>query len=190
MKIFLKKNTFMKITLTTILFIILGLFIFKLYNYQQEKNKFNIIFKYGVEEEVNLLLFKYNRGPKNILNTLKDTFEKDLILKGKAKTKLALTDSEMKEIETYIIEKNIMKYTEKITYETKLDIGRIKSYLTIYLSGQKKTIVWMNLGSRKDYTEDMKNQVENLNQLEHRIVEMIEKKEEFKKLPDREGGYL
>jgi hypothetical protein len=124
-----------------------------------------------------------------MLNTLNHTFVKDLVNNGKAKTNLELTESEMKEIETYIIEKNIMSYPDKITFETKSDIGRGKSYLTIYLNGQKKTIEWINVFTG-GYTEEMKNQVKNLDQLGLIIIEMIQNKDEFKKLPDREGGYL
>jgi hypothetical protein len=176
--------------LSTILVITLAVSIIKFYNYQQEKDKFNIVFMYGVEDEVNALLFHYNKKPKNVLNTLNDTFEKDLVENGKAKTKLVLTESEMKELETYIIEKNIMNYLDKITFESKQDIGRGKSYLTIYLNGQKKTIVWINIYTVTGYTKEMKNQVKNLDELGIMIFEMLHKKEEFKKLPEAKGGYL
>jgi hypothetical protein len=176
--------------LSTILIITLAVSIIKFYNYQQEKDKFNIVFMYGVEDEVNALLFHYNKKPKNVLNTLNDTFEKDLVENGKAKTKLVLTESEMKEIETYIIEKDIMNYPDKIVFETKNDIGRAKSYLTIYLSGQKKTLEWMDFEFGSGYTLELKKKRKNLHQLGSRIFEMIENKEEFKKLPDRKGGYL
>lgn len=189
MNTFFGKNNAKRTILSTILVIILGLSITKVYNYQQEKDKFNIVFRYGVEDEVNLLLFHYNKKPKNILNTLNDTFVKDLVENGKAKTKLELTENEMKEIEEYITENNIMSYPDKITFETKSDIGRVKSYLTIYLNGQKKTIEWINIWS-VGYTEEMKNQVKKLDQLRRIITEMIQNKEEFKKLPNAKGGYL
>ncbi|MGH4123551.1 MAG: hypothetical protein ACREV6_11560 [Clostridium sp.] len=187
---FIKKG-YIKRLLIIILVIILGIFVFDLYKYQQEKNKFNIIFTYGVEgEDVNLILFKYNKKPKNVLNTLNDTFVKDLVLKGKAKTKLVLTENEMKEIQTYITGKKIMSYPDKITHGSKMDTGRWKSYLTIYLNGRKKTIEWNNIWCGKDYTVEMKNQVKNLDQLHFRIEKIIRNKEEFKKLPDSEGGYM
>lgn len=176
--------------LSTILVITIAVSIIKFYNYQQEKDKFNIVFRYGVEDEVNALLFHYNKKPKNTLNTLNDTFEKDLVENGKAKTKLVLTESEMKELETYIIEKNIMNYLDKITYEAQADIARGRSYLTIYMGGEKKTIEWINLWTGNGYTKEMKNQVKNLDELGIMIFEMLHNKEEFKKLPDRKGGYL
>ena len=189
MNFFFGEQNVKRTILSTILIITLAVSITKFYNYQQEKDKFNIVFRYGVEVEVNALLFHYNKKPKNMLNTLNDTFEKDLVENGKAKTKLVLTESEMKELETYIIEKNIMNYLDKITFETKNDIGRARSYLTIYLSGQKKTIEWINIWTG-NYTEEMKNQVKNLDELWIMIFEMIENKKEFKKLPDAKGGYL
>ncbi|MBU3191425.1 hypothetical protein K9O30_18125 [Clostridium bowmanii] len=180
MKSRLRKKRYIKRILLLILIIILGFFVFDLYKYQHEKNKFNIVLRYGVEEDVNLILFKYSGKPKNVLNTLNDTFVRELVNKGKAKTKLSLTKSEMKGIETYITEKSIMSYPDKITDETKMDSSIMKSYLIIYLRGHKKTIEWDNLGSGKNYTKEMKNQVKNLDQLELRIIEIIENKKEFK----------
>lgn len=180
MKIKLRKKRYIKRILLIILIIILGIFVFDLYKYQSEKNKFNIVLRYGLEDDVNLILFKYSGKPKNVLNTLNDTFVKESVNKGKSKTKLLLTESEMKEIETYITEKNIMSYPDKITDETKMDSSIMKSYLVIYLRGHKKTIEWDNLGSGNDYTQEMKNQVKNLDQLELRIIELIENKREFK----------
>ena len=189
MNIFFGEQNVKRTILSTILVITLAVSIIKFYNYQQEKDKFNFVFRYGVEEEVNALLFNYNKKPKNMLNTLNDTFEKDLVENGKAKTKLVLTESEMKELETYIIEKNIINYPDKIIFETKNDIGRARSYLTIYIGGEKKTIEWINIWIG-NYTEEMKNQVKNLDELWFIILEMIKNKEEFKKLPDAKGGYL
>ncbi|MGH4140775.1 hypothetical protein [Clostridium sp.] len=172
----LRKKGYIKRILLLILIIILGFFVFDLYKYQGEKNKFNIVLRYGVGEDVNLILFKYNGKPKNVLNTLNDTFVKESVNKRKVKTKLSLTESEMKEIETYITEKNIMSYPDKITYEAKMDSSIVKSYLTIYLKGHKKTIEWNNLGSEKDYTQEKTNQVKNLDKLELKIIEFIENK--------------
>jgi hypothetical protein len=190
MNIFFGEENVKRTILSIILVITLAVSIIKFYNYQQEKDNFNIIFRYGVEDEVNALLFHYNRKPKNMLNTLSDTFEKDLVENGKAKTKLVLTESEMKELETYIIERDIMNYPDKITFETKTDIGRGRSYLTLYVGGQEKTIEWINIWTSKGYTKEMKNQVKNLDELGIMIFEMIQNKEEFKKLPDAKGGYL
>ncbi|MGV8980915.1 hypothetical protein [Clostridium sp.] len=176
MKSRLRKKRYIKKILLIILIIILGTFVFDLYKYQSGKSKFNIVLRYGVEEDVNLILFKFSGKPKNVLNTLNDTFVKELLNKGKAKTKLSLSESEMKEIETYITQKNIMSYPDKLTYETKMDSSIVKSYLTIYLKGHKKTIEWNNLGSGKEYTQEMKNQVKNLDGLELRIIELIENK--------------
>ncbi len=83
----------------------------------RRKKKFNFVLNYGVEEEINLILFNYNRKPKNSLNTLRGIFTKDLVLNGKAKTKLTLTEAEMKEIENYIAKNNIMDYPDEITVE-------------------------------------------------------------------------
>jgi hypothetical protein len=163
---------------------------FQIYQQSEEKKNFNFVLNYGVEEEINLILFNYNRKPKNSLNTLRGIFIKDLVLNGKTKTKLALTEAEMKEIENYIAKNNIMDYPNEITFETKNDIGRMKSYLTIYQDGKKKLIEWNSFKNWRDYTEDMKKKVDILNNLETKIIELIENKEEFKRLPSRNGGYL
>lgn len=163
---------------------------FQIYQQSEEKKNFNFVLNYGVEEEVNLILFNYNRKPKNSLNTLRGIFTKDLVDNGKARTKLVLTEAEIKEIKNYIAKNNIMDYPDEITFETKTEIGRMKSYLTIYLDGKKKSIEWNSFRNWKDYTEDMKKQVDILNNLETKVIELIENKEEFKRLPPRKGGYL
>lgn len=183
-----RKRIFLLGSLCLLIVFIVGTF--QIYQQSEEQKNFNFDLNYGVEEEINLILFNYNRKPKNFLNTLRGIFTKDLIYNGKAKTKLALTESEMKEVENYIVKNNIMDYPDEITFETKNDIGRMKSYLTIYLDGKKKLIEWNSFRNWKDYTEDMKNQVDILNSLETKIIEFIENKEEFKKLPPRKGGYL
>lgn len=183
-----RKRMFLLGALCLLIVFIVGTF--QIYQQSEEQKNFNFVLNYGVEEEINLILFNHNRRPKNSLNTLRGIFTKDLVLNGKAKTKLALTEAEMKEIENYIVKNNIMDYPDEITFETKNDIGRMKSYLTIYLDGKKKSIEWNSFRNWKDYTEDMKKQVDILNSLETKIIEFIENKEEFKKLPLRKGGYL
>lgn len=183
-----RKRMFLLGALCLLIVFIVGTF--QIYQQSEEQKNFNFVLNYGVEEDINLILFNYARRPKNSLNTLRGIFTKDLVLNGKAKTKLDLTEVEMKEIEKYIAKNNIMDYPDEITFETKTDIGRMKSYLTIYLDGKKKLIEWNSFRNWKDYTEDMKKQVDILNSLETKIIEFIENKEEFKKLPPRKCGYL
>lgn len=194
MKIIPGKNNLdrKRIFLLAVLYLLITFVVstFEIYQRLEEQKKFNFDLSYGVEEEINLILFNYSKKPKNSLNTLRSVFTKDLIDNGKVKTKLTLTEADMEEIENYIVKNNIMDYPDEITFETKNDIGRMKSYLTIYLDGKKKSVKWNSFRNWKDYTEDMKKQIDILNNLETKIIDFIENKEEFKKLPPRKGGYL
>lgn len=191
MKTILHGNNHKKIIFTSLLLITISLLFFQFYNYQLKRKGFNIILNYGVESDVDLILFQYKRKPKNTLNTLKGTFVKDLVRNGTAKTKLSLTEEEMTEIKNYIIEENIMGYPNKITTEINSDFGRSKCYLTIYLNGEKKNIEWQVFyGRGAKSKQSHAEQVEILNKLGLKIMEFIDNKDEFKKLPDAEGGYL
>lgn len=173
-----------------ILIIVLGIFIFKLHNYEQEKKKFNIILGYGYEKEFNFKLFQYKLN-KNILNTLEDTYKKDLILAGTVKTKLKLTEEEMNKIEKFILKEKILDYSEEIKSRINRFTPNFVSNLTIYREGKKKTIRWRPfaecMGGLEDETME---QVKTLNDFEELVTKIIKSKEEYKKLPERKGGYL
>ena len=179
--IFLKRVLNSKYTL-----IMLGLILVVCIKYYGDINKetkeFNFVLNYGVAE---------NKRPKNIVNTINDTLVLDLVDNGTKKVKLNFTEEEMKQIEKFIIDNKVMELPSKITYETKTDIGRVKSYLTIYIGGVKKDFEWMTMGFSKDYTTDMKNAVVTLNELEQKILNILENKDGYRELmKQRKGGYL
>lgn len=186
------KNIFQerKKVFLTILIILLCIFVFKLYNYEQEKKKFNIILGHGYEQEYDLKLFKLKIN-KSILNTLDDTYKKDLIMAGTVTTKLKFTEEEMNKIEEFILTKGILDYPEEINTNLKYYTPNFTSNLTIYRDGKKKTIRWkFPLGFMEGLEDETKEQVKTLTNFETMINEIIQNKEEYKKLPERKGGYL
>lgn len=173
--------------------IFIGFFALYFYALEQRKNDFYFILSYGVVDDITIIPLDYMKRGKNVLNTLEGTFIKDLVLKGPVKTRLTLTEEEMNEIREVIDKEDILSYPEDLKYEMPV-FPEIIGVLTIYKDGHPKTIEWTPLPKEfieRTMKENNKRQrIIILNELADKIRTMIEEKEQYKKLPQAEGGYL
>lgn len=127
---------------------------------------------------------KFGITSKNEINTFTGTVTKDLVAKGTATTTIAFTKEEMEEIYEKMREFNVLepkkliplvKRGEKTPYS--------EDFWSIRLNGQTIDFYWTDryIGTTRDGEE--------LSQLREFIFEIVKNKEEYKKLPEAEGGY-
>jgi len=151
-----------------------GSFLFKRSNIFSENSlpsnpaNFNLIFKYGV-------------GAKNELNTFNQTYTKDMVMEPSITINLKLSDSELMEIYQKIKDLNLFEEStepiEKNTYVTPCS----NYYLKVQVDSTQKELSW----------DDCRGRIsDKFQQFTNYIIQIIESKEEYKKLPTPEGGYL
>lgn len=148
---------------------------------KSDKNK--IILE--IPKDFNFVL-KYGVGAKNILDTFKGDYTKDLISSKEetATVKLKLTQEEMKNIYNEMIKINILGYPQVfIPYAETRVKPNITYYLKIQINGKVNEIYW------SDQNESRAGQAVKLRNLIENVIKIIETKEEYKKMPPAEGGY-
>lgn len=134
----------------------------------KKKSDFNFIFSYGV-------------STLNQLDTFKNTYTKDLVLDGLAETSLTLTDDDKEQILRKMQEINLFEYP---VVNEGLAMEPSSGYkFEIQYQGKRINVVW--LGGFRDRDKDIR-----FSELVKLAQDIIESKEEYKKLPDFRGGYL
>lgn len=121
---------------------------------------------------------------KNEINTFDDTVTKDLVIHGTATANLVLTEREMADIYARLRQINV-------TGEMKLETGRKGCTQTPYdeehwrirLNGEERTLEWSE--ENCEVTEDAKK----LKEIRSYIFELVQHKDEYRELPEAEGGY-
>lgn len=142
-------------------------------------SNFNLIFRYGV-------------GAKNELDTFKGIYTKDLITDAPISTQLILSPEELNKIYQKMKDINFFDYPEKFTIS--IPPGSIIEMTTPYPSYyfkvqydlKMKEVLW----ERDDIVSPLDKRTIKLRELINVIKEIIESKEEYKKLPLPKGGYL
>jgi hypothetical protein len=132
---------------------------------------FNFIFSYGV-------------GCKNQLDTMKGEYTKDMVPAPSISTHLKLSDEDMYTIYSQIRNIDILSYPE--SFKPKNNVIRTPYYtynFKIIVDGMEKSISW------KDENVSQLKQAVQLRELFKKIQEIIESNEEYKKLPEAQGGY-
>lgn len=133
---------------------------------------FNIILQYGV-------------GGKNELNTFEQTFTKDLIQKGTKTVPFNLTVDDLEEVFVRIKQTDVSIYPEKFHPETAYYIEPHETfYLKIQMNGKSQEIQWVAEDAGRS------PETEELHDLLKYIINVIENKREYKKLPKPVGWYL
>ncbi|NIK78103.1 hypothetical protein FHS15_003241 [Paenibacillus castaneae] len=136
-------------------------------------NDFNFIVRYG-----------YGEAQKNEINTYEHTVTKDLIVKGTATANITFTPEELKSIYEKMREINIMG--TKVLAPSTSNCGVIpynEDSWEIRLNGETKSFTWSE--KHCELTNDAKQLLELRTYIQH----LVEDKEEYKKLPEAEGGY-
>jgi hypothetical protein len=137
---------------------------------------FNFIFKYGV-------------SGKNTLNTFQGTFIKDMGADPAIAIELKLTPEEQKTIFEKMTEMDFFGYPDKFSIdvadnETKVERIPYPSYLfKVQNGGKVRELLWHDKYFNSDARGDKLKELINL------IINIIESKEEYQKLPEPREGY-
>ena len=134
-------------------------------------------------KEFNFVL-NYGICAKNQIDTIKGQYTKDMITEPAITTNLVLTEEEMNTIYFEMRKINILSYPDKFT---PMSFKRQTPFMTysikIFINGKEKNIYW------KDEKVSESKKAVKLRELFRKIDKIIERKEEYKKLPEAKGGY-
>jgi hypothetical protein len=159
--------------------VILSLIFFAINNLSSTKsnlpltrpNDFNFVFNYGV-------------GSKNQLNTIKGQYTKDMVAESSISTNLKLSDEDMDTIYSEMRKINILDYPDNFNPKNNVKQTTYHTYnFKVIVNGIEKNISWA------DGNVSQSKQAVQLRELFKKIQEIIESKEEYKKLPEAKGGY-
>lgn len=130
--------------------------------------------------------FGYGEVNKNEVNTYNDTVTKDLIVKGTTSANLVLTADEMASIYTKmkaidIMDIDIEPYKPGNTRCEQVPYGEDTWRITI--DGMTRELSWT------DRYCSVSDDAEKLKQLRNDIMKIVSAREEYKALPEAEGGY-
>lgn len=136
------------------------------------------------------LIFKYGVGAKNELNTFNGTYTKDMILDPSITANLSLSNDELDRIYRKMIEIKLFDYPD--SFSVSVPPGEATGVVTPYSSyyfkveydSKVKELWWDDNITNED------EKAERLRELIRLIIDIIESKEEYKKLPSPRGGYL
>jgi len=144
-----------------------------------ETTSSNIIFRYGSSSAKN----------PNELDTVRGYFRKDMVNKDPAWTKMDLTQDELDTIYQKMVDIDFFSYPKG--FQPKLEgevIGITTPFTVYYLEYQNETgtkVVYWNT----QYVVPKDPQYDNLKELAHLIIEIIQAKPEYQKMPKPTAGY-
>jgi len=128
-------------------------------------------------------VFKYES--KNELNTINQTFTKDMVLGPPVTTKMKLSNSELKDIYKKINALGLLNDGAEPNTKSKNFLNNdpcTNYYLKVQIDSEQKELSWDNCRGKI-----INN---NFQQFSDYIIQIIESKKEYKDLPSIEGGYL
>ena len=141
------------------------------------ESNFNMIFKYGIMA-------------KNELNTFQGTYIKDMIMDPSVMVNLYLSEEEKNRIYQKMVEIDFFSYPDEFSISVPVgeSIGIVTPHASYYFkveyNSEIKELWWEDKITNKDEKAD------KLRELIKLIRDIIESKEEYKKLPPPRGGYL
>jgi hypothetical protein len=131
-----------------------------------------------------MVRFGYGEVNKNEINTFQGTVTKDLIMNGTASAKITFTLEEKRSIYVKMREINIMG--AKVLMPASVGCEAVpysEDSWEINVNGETKIFAWTD--KHCEITDDAKQMLELRNFIQHIVAD----KEEYKKLPESEGGY-
>jgi hypothetical protein len=135
-------------------------------------------------------IFKYGFSGRNTLDTFKGTFTKDMVLDAPITIELRLSQEEMNSIYQKMVEIDFFNYPDKfsVTVPSGVPETRVMPYSTYFFkvtyNGRTKELLWHEKVTNSEEGADKLRELINL------IRNIIESKEEYKKLPEPKSGYL
>lgn len=126
------------------------------------------------------LIFRYGVTRGNVLNTFDQTFTKDLVLDPSVTVDLNLSNEELDSVYRKLQTLDLFRKNPN-TWEFTGITPCTKYQLKIQIDSRQKELNW-------DYCRwEIR---EEFQQFSDHLIEIIETKEEYKKLPEPTGGYL
>lgn len=154
----------------------MSVFSFSCHTQQSTASNFNLLFKYGV-------------ALNNKLDTFNNTYTKDMIMAPSITADLALTNQEKQKIYDKMIEIDFFNYPDKfaITVPPGQIVGMVTPsssyYFHVEYDSKKKDLSWDDNITNNDTKAD------KLRELIRLIQDIVEAKDEYKRLPPPSGGY-
>ena len=136
------------------------------------------------------LEFKYGITARNILDTFKGTYTKDMVADPSVTIDLSLSEEEKDIIYQKMVEIDFFSYPDEFSVDVSPGelIGIVTPYASYYFKveydSQTKELLWEDEITNPDEKADM------LRELVLLIRNIIESKEEYKALPEPTSGYL
>ncbi len=167
------KNKFVLISIAVAGLVAVGYFLLKqTYHYPTnptgEPANFNLVFKYGV-------------GAKNELSTFNQTYTRDMVMDQPVTVQLKFSDSELASIYQKINDLQLFDKSKE-PIEGNMFVTPCSSYyLKVQVDSIQKELSWDNCRGK------ISNRFQ---QFTNFMIQLIESKEEYKKLPTPRGGYL
>ena len=127
------------------------------------------------------LIFKYGVGAKNELNTFAQTYTKDMVMDPSVTIKFKLTDNELAGIYQKLNDLKLFNESTKPLEGNVMVTPCSSYYLKVQINSEQKELSWNNCRGRIS---------DKFQRFTNYIIQIIESKEEYKKLPTPQGGYL
>ncbi len=149
----------------------------------------------GSPKEAFSLVFEYGVGgapTKNVLDTARGTFTKDMIVDPPVTVKLKLSEDDLNRIRCKMDEIHFWDYPDVLEPEPRGDgtVMAVTPYSSYYFkverNGAVKEVSWENQYLYSDETSRAKN----LKDLAQLIWGIITSTDEYKALPEPKGGYM
>jgi hypothetical protein len=145
----------------------------------------------GTEIPTNFnFFFKYGVGARNVLDTFKGTFSKDMVNAPGITIDLVFSPTEMDSIYQKMVEIDFFNYPDEFTVVppengiTSIVTPFNTYYFEVEYGDGFKTLEWVAEITNPDPKAD------NLRELIHLIQGIIESKPEYQALPKPSGGYM
>lgn len=147
------------------------------------ESDFNLIFKFGVKGPAS--------EPKNVLNTIKGTFTKDMVIDPPVTVKLRLTEEELEIIHRKMVEIGFFQYPTvfRVRVPPWDSIGIVTPYSTYIFKVVSHGVVVKQLRWDDEICNE-NERAENLRELIRLIIEIIESKPEYQRMPKPRAGYI
>jgi hypothetical protein len=146
---------------------------------QDNPEGFSLVFEYGVG----------GSPTKNVLDTSRGTFTKDMVVDPPITVKLSLAESELVRIRTNMDEIDFWSYPDILEYEIPADGGYSVTPYGSYYFRAKSGLTVKELGWDDEHG-DQSTQAVKLRELIRLIQDIIQSSDEYKALPEPRGGYM
>ena len=125
-------------------------------------------------------ILSYGVMYKNVLNTIEDSFTKDLVIDGEVTTDLVLTEEEKKRIYLKMKDINLFQYSNEVEGMNMEPQSGYK--FELFVDGKVKRVNWIGEFNESETHKEFRDLIKM-------ITEIIESKEAFKSLPKPNGYY-